>query len=39
VTPPGRGTPSRRQLIAPGRIPIQAIAASLEAEPAADEGI
>jgi hypothetical protein len=27
------------QLIATGRIPIQAIAASLEAEPAADEGI
>jgi len=27
------------QLIASGRIPIQAIAASLEAEPAADEGI
>jgi len=39
VTPPGRGTPSRRQLIAPGRIPIRAIAASLEAEQAADEGI
>ena len=27
------------QLIATGRIPIQAIAASIEAEPAADEGI